>query len=213
MSVEVGVEAVAIGEEATDRDLAAAGGGAEVLHLQAVLVEDQRAVHVGKAVGNAVISGVDVLELHLAGERGLPICPPARRRSHLAAGQDIGIEGMREGRADAAGRAQGKPSALGIGDAEDLRVPPARRSVSCPVDMELLECRDAVAEAHLERIGGLERDALGVDIEVVEGGVAVESDRRLQRTIEVTTPSIEELALMVPGANRSRACRHRSQRG
>ncbi len=68
---EVGVEAVVVGEEAADLELAAAGGGGEAFDVEAILVEDERAVQVGQAVGDAVHGEVDVVELDLAGERGL----------------------------------------------------------------------------------------------------------------------------------------------
>ena len=173
---EVGEEAfLLVAERAADAELAAAGGADDVPHFEAVLVEGERAVEIGEAVGHAIHGDVDVDELNIAGElRVFHASIGGDLEGDLAGGDDVGVEGVRERHADAAVGVEIERTAVGVGVAEDADGAAGVEVSVLACDVELVEGDGAVAEAGAERLGGFELDAFELDVEGAELGRAGE---------------------------------------
>ena len=72
---EISVDALLVGNEAADLELAAAGRADEILYFKTVLIEDQRAVEFADAVRQVVERDGYVGKAHLTGQRRLGQSP------------------------------------------------------------------------------------------------------------------------------------------
>jgi hypothetical protein len=93
-----------------------------VLHLEAIVCEDQSSIQIAQAIRDAIERQIYMIELYLSAERGIRHLPTrGSGKFHLAAGDDIGIKSVQNRHAYASGTFYIKLASFLVGRSKELR--------------------------------------------------------------------------------------------
>ena len=193
VGVEISVEAAMIGDEAADLDQAAAAVRGDVFKVEAVLIEDQLAVHAAEAVDVVLERDVDVGELHVAGEvRIFHGAFGVHAEVDVAGGDDVGVEGLRQGHIDGAfGAAVDGPRLI-----EDADGAFADEVGIGTDDVQRIHGEGAVAQRRVHSAVAVDGHVFERDRQLAQAHVAIELLWLRSGPETVTAPAMEELPRM-----------------